>query len=122
MVIAAAVCLFLVGLMHSVLGGKNLVAPLMARNDFPVVLGSQRNGRLTLYFGWHALTLFWWAQAIVLVTIATEPSVVIPATLLSLAMACMILGGLALFVSRGRHLSWIFFVPIAVLLFIAATR
>ena len=48
MITAAAVCLFLVGLMHSYLGGRNLIAPLMKNTNFPVVLGSQRNGRLTL--------------------------------------------------------------------------
>lgn len=122
MITAAAVCLFLVGLMHSYLGGRNLIAPLMKSPDFPVVLGSQRNGRLTLYFGWHALTLFWWAQAIVLVAITVRPALVIPTTLLSLAVACAIMGGLALIVSRGRHLSWMFFLPISVLLLIAVAR
>lgn len=121
MITAAAVCLFLVGLMHSYLGGRKLIAPLMERKDFPIILGSQRNGRLTLYFGWHALTLFWWAQAIVLVAITVRPSLVIPMTLLSLAVACAIMGALALIASRGRHLSWIFFLPISVLLLTAVT-
>jgi hypothetical protein len=30
--------------MHSLLGGRNLVPPSLAREDFSVVLGSQRNG------------------------------------------------------------------------------
>lgn len=120
MITIAAACLILVGLMHSYLGGRNLISPLLAREDFPILLGSRRNGRLTLFFGWHALTLFWWAQAVVLLVIANQPSKVVVATLLTTATACAIMAVVAILVSGGRHLSWIFFVPIAVTLFTAA--
>ena len=120
MIEAAALCLFLVGVMHSALGGRRLIAPLMARADFPVILGSQRNGRLTLFFGWHALTLFWWAQAVVLLRIAQDPTDAAQMTLLSLAAACGIMGLVALIASRGRHLSWVFFLPVAALLALSA--
>lgn len=109
----SAILLVLVGAMHSVLGGKNLVTPLLAREDFPVVLGSQRNGRLTLWFGWHALTFFWWAQAYVLWRIAQDASQAGPATLIAWAVACGLIGIAALVVSKGKHLSWVFFLPTA---------
>lgn len=115
----AAVLLMLVGAMHSVLGERNLIAPLLARDDFPVVLGSQRNGRLTLWFGWHALTLFWWAQAFVLWRTAQDSALAVPSTLLAWALACMLIGLTALIISKGRHLSWVFFLPIATLLGLA---
>ncbi|AVO37163.2 hypothetical protein [Pukyongiella litopenaei] len=116
MLSAAAICLVLVGAMHSFLGGLRLISPLLARPDFPSILGSQRNARLTLFFGWHALTVFWWAQAYVLWTIATEPSRAIHATLLTLAIASCMLACAAIIASRGRHLSWVFFLPITILL------
>lgn len=116
---AAAILLFLVGLMHSVLGEKNLIRPLLAREDFPVILGSVRNAKLTLWFGWHALTLFWWAQAIVLIVMARHPGAAVETTLLTWALACGIMGMLALVVSKGRHLSWIFFLPLAGLMLAA---
>lgn len=116
----AAVLLILVGLMHSVLGGRNLITPLIARGDFPVVLGSQRNGRLTLWFGWHALTFFWWAQAYVFWRMADDISRAGLATLVSWTAACAFIGGAALVVSRAKHLSWAMFLPLAVLLGFAA--
>jgi hypothetical protein len=114
-----AILLVLVGAMHSVLGGRNLISPLLAREDFPIVLGSQRNGRLTLWFGWHALTLFWWAQAYVLWRMADDMTHAGQATLISWATACALIGLIALIVSKGKHLSWVFFLPVATLLFIA---
>lgn len=116
MIFVAAILLILVGLMHSVMGEKNLIRPLLAQENFPIVLGSQRNGRLTLWFGWHALTLFWWSQAYVLVQMGFDPSRAGQSTLISLAYASGALGLVALFVSKGKHLSWVFFLPMAVIL------
>lgn len=116
MLFIAATLLFLVGLMHSLLGEKNVIRPLLTREDFPVVLGSQRNGRLTLWFGWHALTLFWWAQAYVLVQMAVDIETAARTTLIALSVACGTLGLVALLVSRGKHLSWAFFLPLAAIL------
>lgn len=120
MIITSAILLVLVGLMHSVLGQRNLIAPLLAREDFPVVLGSQRNGRLTLWFGWHALTFFWWAQAIVLWRMAGDTGLAGQTTLFAWSFACVAIGLTALIVSKGKHLSWVFFLPIAALLGAAA--
>lgn len=120
MIETSAVFLVLVGVMHSVLGQRNLISLLLAWEDFPVVLGSQRNGRLTLWFGWHALTLFWWAQAYVLWRIADDPNRAGLATLVSWAVACAAIGATALVVSKAKHLSWVFFLPIALLLGLAA--
>lgn len=85
---SSQISLFLVGAMHSVLGGATLIRPLLAQSDFPVVLGSQRNGRLTLWFGWHALTLFWWAQAIVFWRMSKTGVDVGRTTLIVWAVAC----------------------------------
>lgn len=112
----AATLLFLVGSMHSLLGEKSLIRPLLAKEDFPVVLGSQRNGRLTLWFGWHALTVFWWAQAYVLMQMAVDIETAARTTMISLSLACGSIGLVALLVSRGKHLSWVFFLPLAAIL------
>ncbi|WP_204114135.1 hypothetical protein [Shimia biformata] len=115
MLLIAALLLVLVGLMHSVLGGRRLIAPLLARPDLPVILGSQRNSRVTLWAGWHLLTLFWWGQAVVLMTMQFRPDLVPLAVLVTVSACCGIGAGLALVLSRGRHLSWLGFLPIAVL-------
>jgi hypothetical protein len=120
MLILAAVLLVAVGVMHSVLGGKRLIAPILNRPDLPVILGTIENTRITLWAGWHILTLFWWGQAIVLVVIAVAPEHVVQAFLLSLSGCCALAGGLALVWSRAKHRSWILFLPLALITFIVA--
>jgi hypothetical protein len=120
MLIFAAFLLFALGVMHSVLGGKRLIAPILARSDLPVILGSLDNTRITLRVGWHILTLFWWGQAVVLVVIAVAPEHVMSAFLLSLSGCCAVTGVLALVLSRAKHLSWILFLPLALITFYAA--
>ena len=105
--------LFLVGLMHSALGGPQLIAPILKRGDMPVILGNVQNSRLTLLIGWHALTLVFWAQAAVLLAYAYDPALLQSAVLFSVAVPSGILGLAAVILSRGRHLSWAFFLPLA---------
>lgn len=112
----AAILLVLVGAMHSFAGGPRLISPLLRRQDFPVILGSQRNGRVTLWFGWHALTLIWWALAAVLLTMDVDKEMVGPALLIALALACGICGLATIVATRGRHLSWVLFLPLAAIL------
>lgn len=120
MLIIAAILLFAVGAMHSILGGKRLIAPILARPDLPVILGSLENTRLTLWVGWHILTLFWWGQALVLVVIALAPEHTILATLLTLSAGTAIGGILALVLSRAKHRSWIMFLPLSIITFYIA--
>lgn len=116
MLYVAAVLLVLVGLMHSVKGGRNLIEPILRDGGAPPILGGIRDTRFTLRAGWHLLTLFWWANAAVLVSMELNPSTVNPVFLLANALIC---GGTALaslLLTEGRHLSWIFFLPIAAIL------
>ncbi|WP_169544404.1 hypothetical protein [Sneathiella aquimaris] len=120
MLVLAAVLLFSVGLMHSLLGGRRLISPILARSDLPIILGSVRNTRLTLWVGWHILTLFWWGQAIVLIVIEVAPAYVAMATLLTLAFSSFVAGVLAIILSQAKHRSWIMFLPLAFIAFYAA--
>jgi hypothetical protein len=120
MLILAALLLFAVGAMHSILGGKRLIAPILRRPDLPVILGSLENTRLTLWVGWHVLTLFWWGQAVVLVVIALAPELVVTATLVTLSACAGLTGMLALVLSRAKHRSWALFLPFAFITFYAA--
>jgi hypothetical protein len=120
MLIFAAFLLFTVGAMHSVVGGKRVIAPILRRSDLPVILGSVENTRITLSVGWHILTVFWWGQAVVLVVVAVAPEHVITAFLLSLSACSALAGVLALILSRAKHLSWILFLPLALITFYVA--
>jgi hypothetical protein len=57
MLLIAALLTILVGAMHSVLGGKRLIAPILRMEGLPIILGSLKNTRLTLLVGWHIASL-----------------------------------------------------------------
>ncbi|MBM7068259.1 hypothetical protein [Actibacterium sp. 188UL27-1] len=120
MLILAAILLFAVGLMHSLRGDRHLIAPILALPDLPIILGSRRNTELTLRIGWHVTTLFWWILGVVLIVmqfrIAAAPDVL----LWGISGACGVTGLAALILSRGKHMSWVFFLPIAVLAGVSA--
>lgn len=120
MLLLSSILLFLVGLMHSALGGSRLINPILLRDDLPVILGSVKNSKMTLLIGWHALTLFWWGQATVLAVLHFDRDGADQVFLGTLSIACGIIGVIALFVSRGKHLSWVFLLPISVLSAFAA--
>ena len=66
MLFIAAILTILVGLMHSVLGGRYLISPILRLEGHPSILGSRENARVTLWAAWHATSLTWWGLAAVL--------------------------------------------------------
>lgn len=119
MLIIAAILLVAVSLMHSVLGGINLINPICRWNDLPIILGSRRNTVLTLQFGWHFLSFFWVALAALLVLLHIRPERFLEGFLIGGAGLFIASGLIALIAGRGRHLSWLFFFPIGGLLYAA---
>ena len=121
MLITAAILLVTVSLMHSVLGGINLINPICRRDDLPIILGSRRNTVLTLQFGWHFLSFFWVALAALLILLEIRPDRFLEAFLMGGAGLFIASGLIALIAGCGRHLSWVFFFPIGGLLYAALT-
>lgn len=113
MLLTAALMFTLVGLMHSVLGGRHLINPILAMEGLPVILGSRQNTRRTLWAGWHLLSVFWWVIAASLVVLAYTPASFTPAFLGLMAATCAVCGITAIAMSKGRHFSWIFFFGVA---------
>ncbi len=122
MLAAAALLLVLVAAMHSLLGGRRLIRPLLAMEHFPVILGSVERSRLTLWVGWHMLSITWLVLAGLLVVMQLQPAQRSPAFLAACAGLFAVCGLSALILSRGRHLSWLFFLPISLLLVIDILR
>lgn len=116
MLIVAAVLLVIVGLMHSVRGGRNLIEPIIIKNGLPAILGGLNDAKFTLRAGWHLLTLTWWCNAAVLVSMELQPETLSPVFLFSNATLYFGTAVAALALTSGRHLSWVFFIPIAIML------
>lgn len=104
-----------VGLVHSWLGERWLIGPLLAPETRRGLLGASAFARRTLRFAWHLTTLAWWAIAAIFAVLAPAP-LAFPANriLMILAVAFFLTGLIVLFASRGRHLAWPVFLAIAV--------
>lgn len=116
----AAVLLVLVGLFHSLIGGRRLIAPIVARSDLPIILGDIAMSRITLRAGWHMLTLFWFALAVILVAQVVSAISFDRLVMGVFGVSFLIAALIALLLSRGKHLSWVLFIPIGGILLAGA--
>lgn len=115
MLTIAAILIALTGVAHSYLGERFILIPLL-RRPLPRLFGDDVFTRQTLRFAWHVTTVTWWGIAALLLTKAESAKtslVILSAT----AFASFLV---ALIGSRGRHLSWIVFLMVSVLVWIAA--
>lgn len=112
---------FLLGLAHSVLGERYILVRLFRRDNLPVLFGSTEFTTRTLRFAWHITTILWWGFAVLLWQSASgeaNPSFI----LIVIGFTSIAAGLLPLFITRGKHLSWIALFAIgAIALFEAAT-
>lgn len=114
--VAAAVLVVGIGIAHSWLGERYILMRLFRRQNMPHLFGSDDFTKRTLRFAWHITTVAWFGAAALLLILASYPiddsarmfSRVIAATFLVSSIV-------ALLGSRGRHLSWVVFLLIAVL-------
>ena len=104
-----------IGLAHSWLGEQYILIRLFRRANLPRLFGGDAFTKRTLRFAWHLTTIAWWGFAVLLILYAIEePGQVTPAAVSTIALTFLASSALALVVSRGRHLSWIVFLSIAI--------
>jgi hypothetical protein len=114
--VAAAVLTVAVGAVHSGLGEKRLIGPLLAPEKRHGILAASAFSRGVLRFAWHITTLAWWGLAAILIALARVPvDGVATQILLIIAVMFGITGLITLTASRGRHLAWPVFIAIAAL-------
>ncbi|NOX93602.1 MAG: hypothetical protein GXP04_00470 [Alphaproteobacteria bacterium] len=113
MLLIAAILTIVVSLMHSILGGRRLIAPILRMDNLPIILGSVTNTKLTLRIGWHMTSLLWWGIAAILAIMHYRPESVAQAFLWMVCVVFGISGAAALILSRGAHKSWLLFFPVA---------
>jgi hypothetical protein len=116
LLIAGLLAVF-ISVVHSWLGEKRVIGPLLAldHREGPLARGFMR--RLVRY-AWHITSIAWTGMGLALVVLARSPleptgrlvAGVIGATFL-------VMGAMTLIAGRGRHLAWLVFLAIAVLCF-----
>jgi hypothetical protein len=96
-----------VAIVHSVLGERRLIGPILdAASPGPAVLRSSLSRRI-LRFAWHVTSLAWLAQAAVLAIVATFPSGAQGRpTVVVTGVSFLVIAAIAVAISRGRHVGW----------------
>ncbi len=99
------------GVAHSLLGERYILTRLARREDLPRIMGSAEFTMQTLRFAWHVTSIAWWGFAAILVQLA-HPPLTVRGIGLAIGLTFIAHFLVALFASRGRHLSWIAFLLI----------
>jgi len=103
LLLVAAMLLMVTAFVHSVLGERRLIGPLVARRDG--ILSSDL-ARLILRFAWHLTSVTWLVLGLILVQSVRNPAT---ARLWAAAATGVAFAGVGLFdavASRGRHVGW----------------
>lgn len=116
----AVFLLVAVSVAHSYLGERYILVRLFCREDLPKLFGNAKFTRRTLRFAWHITSVAWLGFAAVLYLVAHGP-LTQSAVGLVVGITFLAHGAIALFASRGKHMSWPVFLAIGVLA-ILATR
>jgi hypothetical protein len=119
MLYVAAALVVGLGIAHSVLGERYIIARLL-RRDLPQLFGGDQFTKQTLRFAWHITTIVWFALAAILAAAASAPSSPFrSATLAIVAIGAVVSSLFPLYFTRGRHLSWIVLLAIGLLVWLA---
>lgn len=116
----AAFLAIAVGIAHSYLGERYILARLFRRNDLPKLFGSTEFTARTLRFAWHITTVAWWGFAAILFLLAQQ-AVSFQRLSLVVAITFLLTAAITAAISRGRHLAWPVFLFIGCAALYAAT-
>ena len=116
----AAILVIGIGIAHSYLGERYILMRLFRRGDLPKLFGSDDFTVRTLRLAWHLTTVAWWGFAAILILLANPP-VDASAVGFVIGTTFVLHFAIAIYGSRGKHLSWLVFLAIGVLT-IFATR
>ena len=115
--IGAAMLTVLLGAAHSYLGERYILIRLFRRGDLPRLFGGTSFTQHTLRLAWHITSVAFLGFAALLVALAVRNGVEPRVQWWVIGATFAVSGLVALFGSRGRHLSWIAFFSIAALIF-----
>ena len=119
--VSAAVLAIAIGAVHSILGERYLIRPILRRTDLPRLFGDDSFTRQTLRYGWHLVTVAWFGLAAVMLVISGAlPFVRVgDGVVFAIALTFLVNTILAVVVTRGRHLSWVVFAAMTALFLLA---
>ena len=105
---------------HSYLGERYLLVRLFRRTDLPKLLGGTEFTKRTLRFAWHLTSIAWLGFAALLVSLGRDGGGTFSELSWVICGTFGVSSLVALVGSRGRHLSWVVFLSIAVLVWLGS--
>ncbi|EIZ0685693.1 hypothetical protein ACEV9Z_22110 [Vibrio parahaemolyticus] len=113
----AAFLLIAVSFAHSYLGERYILSRLFKRDNLPKLFGSDDFTKRTLRFAWHLTSISWVGFAGIVVALAQpELNKFMVAQIVSITFGVHFV--IALFSSKGKHLSWIPFGVVSILVLV----
>lgn len=113
LILCCATLLVVTGVVHSLLGERRLLKPLLSRRDG--ILGSDL-ARTLLRLAWHLTSISWVVLAVILTSLVVSPIGTARWALIATGIAFTSAGVFDAVATRGRHLGW----PLLTLIGIAA--
>lgn len=111
----AASAFVVLGVAHSYLGERFVLAPLFRLSELPGLLGSSQYMRQILRLAWHVTSLAWVGLASIVVMLAHPPlspgavSVAVGITAITSFLSVLVF-------TRGKHVAaWILFLTISII-------
>lgn len=115
MLIIAAALIFLTGIAHSYLGERYILVRLFRRDNLPKLFGSDDFTKATLRFAWHLTSIAWYGFALILIYLSENDVHYRAFLLYVVAGVALVSGILSAGYTKGRHLSWLVFLTVALL-------
>ncbi|CAH9050387.1 hypothetical protein PSECIP111854_00520 [Pseudoalteromonas sp. CIP111854] len=111
----SAMLLVCVAIAHSYLGERYILCRLFKRNNLPKLFGSDDFTKRTLRFAWHLTSIAWFGFAgIVVALIQPELDKLVVAQIIAATFGIHFF--IALIGSKGKHLSWVLFATVSILM------
>lgn len=110
--------MFITGIAHSWLGERYILIRLFKSGGLPKLFGSTAFTTGTLRFVWHLTTVAWWGMAY-LTFIAAGGEVSKDQLLGVIGSVALVSAAFPLYFTRGKHLSWLVFLLVGVLVLVA---
>ena len=121
--LGAAALVFVIGLVHSLLGERMIFRHLRQRGFVPTAGAPVLREYQTriLWGAWHLVTLFGWALAAVLAWLAQPAAQAASGGVVECAVIAALVAssGLVLISTRGRHIAWVALLAAAALVLVS---
>jgi len=102
-----------VGLIHSLLGEKFIVMPLLESDNLPALQGSVEYTKKVIRVAWHLTSIAWVGFGAIMYVLSAQNETLHRDILLIISAMFLVSGILSGYFSNGQHLSWVFFGAIA---------